>query len=89
MLLCSLFHPNPVPYSTGTQTSTMQSYLTARKKQLQCSYIIHTYCTYAIYDHQLGYSPPSLAEYYSVKTPCKVANGDFQSLDNHFYRKLK
>ena len=89
MLLCSLFYPNPVLHSIGAQTSTMQRYLTARKKQLQCPYIIHTYCTYAIYDHQLGYSPPLLAEYYSMYAPKKAAYGDFQKPDYHFYGKLK
>ena len=67
----------------------MQNYLTARKKQLQGPYIIHTYCTYAIYDHKLDYSPPYLAEYYSVYAPKKAAYDDIQKLDDHFCGKLK
>ena len=42
-----------------------------------------------MHSHQLEYSPPSLAEYYSMYAPNKIAYGDFQNLDNHFYGKLK
>ena len=32
MLLCSIFYPNPVSYSTGAQTSTTQSLPTSQKE---------------------------------------------------------
>ena len=73
---------------TFTQTTLAANGLPVGKKQLQCPYITRTYCTYTIHVHWLDNSPPSLAEY-SMKTPRKAAYGDFQSLDNHFYRKLK
>ena len=44
MPLCSPFYPSPVSYSTGAQTSTMQSCFTARKKQLQSSYNTYILC---------------------------------------------
>ena len=78
MLPCSLFYHNPVLHSTGAQN---QFHTKAAYQPEGYNYNTHIY--------QLDYSPPSLAEYYSVKTPRKAAYGDFQSLDNHFFKKLK
>ena len=39
--------------------------------------------------YQLDYSPPSLAEYYSMHAYKSAAYSNFQRLDNHCYRKLK